>query len=311
MTLTPITNAAAIAHPGDEASWLTPEQQQVFTEAREGTHHMAKTFENWVKIARGVQLAQDLADQLNPPRRSGFRDILRQQRIINSLGRTWNAQKNTASKLKKILANLEEVEDWRASLDEAEQKDWSAPTTIWKHCPVFQSDTSPQPRATRSTQQRATQENQQLRATALAARSRIEELEARNVELEEENQMLREQRGGAADTDELTRRLAELEEEIQMLRERPAEDIPMTPDGLRTAIGALYPLTDRDIAWPESAASDRIRRRLLKDLGEALRLIDPPAPRGGARRRRQPSEVAPAVTDPTDTVAVEDTDVPV
>jgi hypothetical protein len=121
-----------------ESANLSKEDQQVFEAARTAAASLAKTFELWMTIARAVELAKHRANKIG--RRNSFERILDQQGLTGVLGNNWNSQKNTASKLLLILQRLSEVTAWRETLTSHQRITWSAPTTIYKHCPVFKSD---------------------------------------------------------------------------------------------------------------------------------------------------------------------------
>ena len=41
------------------------------------------------------------------------------------------------SNLLKIMDRRREVEAWRATLSDKQQREWSVPSTIFLHCPIF------------------------------------------------------------------------------------------------------------------------------------------------------------------------------
>jgi hypothetical protein len=125
------TNAPESAH-------LSSDDLQVFEAARVAAGSLSKTFDLWVVIARAVELARVKADRIGT--RPAFQRILEQQGLAPALGNTWNSQKSTANKLLAILDHLPEVQQWRATLNRHQQISWSAPTTLYKHCPVFAVD---------------------------------------------------------------------------------------------------------------------------------------------------------------------------
>jgi hypothetical protein len=112
------------------------EDHQIFEAARVAVASLSKTFELWMTVARGVELARAKADRIG--RRNAFQRILEQQGLAAVLGKEWPAQKSTASKLLMILKRLPEVTVWRETLDQHYRIAWAAPTTIYKHCPLFQ-----------------------------------------------------------------------------------------------------------------------------------------------------------------------------
>ena len=181
-----------------ESANLSREDNQVFEAARVAAASLAKTFELWITIARAVELARLKADRIG--RRNAFQRILEQQGLAGVLGNTWNSQKSTANKLLAILNNLSEVETWRAGLNQHQRISWSAPTTVYKHCPLFGQKTEAEPgdaalaklreksgidwnpanvEELRKALSEAAAENQQLNAAANKLRSEASELRAR------------------------------------------------------------------------------------------------------------------------------------
>jgi hypothetical protein len=120
-----------------ESASLTRDEMQVFEAARSAVHTLTKTFEMWITIARGVQLARAKADRIGS--RGAFQLILEQQAIAPALGSTWNSQKACATKLLRILERLPEIEAWRATLSETKRIQWGAPSTVYTHCPIFKT----------------------------------------------------------------------------------------------------------------------------------------------------------------------------
>jgi hypothetical protein len=118
-----------------ESTNLTKEENQVFEAGRAAAASLAKTFELWITVARAVELARIKADRIGT--RQAFQRILEQQGLAGVLGNSWASQKSTANKLLTILDHLPEVEQWRSSLSQAQRINWSAPTTVYKHCPLF------------------------------------------------------------------------------------------------------------------------------------------------------------------------------
>ena len=88
----------------------------------------ARSFERWVAVARGIKVLRDEAKAIGGKKtfqllltRSGYDDI----------------NPSVITKLLKILDRLPEVEAWRETLTDKQRREWSAPTTVFKHCPVF------------------------------------------------------------------------------------------------------------------------------------------------------------------------------
>jgi hypothetical protein len=118
-----------------ESQGLSRDDIAIFEAARTAVNSLKRTFEMWMTIAVAVERARRIADGRGS--RHAFQRLLEQQGIAQALGRTWAGQKSTASKLLKILAFRAEVEQWRTGLTDYEQIAYAAPTTIFKHCPLF------------------------------------------------------------------------------------------------------------------------------------------------------------------------------
>jgi hypothetical protein len=118
-----------------ESEALGSDDVQVFENARSAVVNLKKTLDSWIVIGRAVVRARDIADRRGG--RFAFQRLLDQQGIAPALGREWQSQKAQAHKLIALMENLGEVMAWHQGLSPAQQIQWSAPSTIWKHCPVF------------------------------------------------------------------------------------------------------------------------------------------------------------------------------
>jgi len=131
-----------------ESTDFSAPELQTFAAARDAVAHLTKTFEQWIIIARAVEIANEKAKQTK--RRSAFERILNQQGLAHALGNNWNSQKATANKLLRILRNLPAIEAWRADLSRERRFSWQAPSTIYAHYPPFMKDKperKPKPKA--------------------------------------------------------------------------------------------------------------------------------------------------------------------
>jgi hypothetical protein len=203
---TPTTNAP-------ESANFSKQDQQVFEAARAAAASLAKTFELWATIARAVELAKAKAEKIGT--RNAFRRILEQQGLAGVLGSRWESQKSTASKLLKILDRLPEIEEWRSTLTPYQRVNWAAPTTVYKHCPIFMIEQD----------QNEEEENKELaemfggpadadaeddiharcQREIAALRARIDELEAENKLLSAQNAALQQRLHARRDEGRLPR----------------------------------------------------------------------------------------------------------
>jgi len=204
--MTTLTNAL-------ESRGLSQDSQDdvlAFEAERVALSALHRNFELWMTVA--VKRAREIANRYHD--RHAFERILEQQGLAPSLGRTWDTQKATASKLLKILAFRLAVEQWRATLSDHERLMWSAPTTVFKHCPVFaqeREETPPRRQAPRP-------EDAPLQADAERERAQrqADASPERYQELKEELDSARLQ------IEDLTRQLAEAIEERVLARDELA-----------------------------------------------------------------------------------------
>jgi hypothetical protein len=115
---------------------LPDDESRIFEAARLAVTALTRqSYALWLTIACAVDLAWRQAERLKG--RNTFRHILEQQGIAQHLGKTWAGQKSTASKLRAIYGKRDEVNAWRRKLKDHERIAWVAPSTIFKHCPLF------------------------------------------------------------------------------------------------------------------------------------------------------------------------------
>ncbi len=113
-----------------ESEALTLADAELFEAARVAVSSLKKTYELWTVIGAAVVRARKIADERGG--RKTFERLLEQQGLSRVLG-----DKATWTRLLAIMAERAAVESWRATLTERQQIDWAAPSTIFKHCPVF------------------------------------------------------------------------------------------------------------------------------------------------------------------------------
>jgi hypothetical protein len=133
--------------------------------ARQAFLALRKTFGHWVMIGDGIVALRARADELGG--RKTFHRLLEQQ----GFG-TFIKAKAVLSRLEKIMARLPEVEKWHRGLSEKQQIDWSSPSAVLKHCPIFITDGTSKPRP-----QPAVAKPQNLAKVMEQQEQRIEELE--------------------------------------------------------------------------------------------------------------------------------------
>lgn len=126
---------------------------------------MEGAFENWITIGRAVVLAREIAD-----REGGGKTFMK---LLEGWELTHVVNKSTASTLERIMRQLPEVTAWRQTLTVRQRIDWAAPTTILKHCPVFNK---PDPEAEKEKPLSMAKQTEVALANAL---ERVAELENR------------------------------------------------------------------------------------------------------------------------------------
>jgi hypothetical protein len=173
------------------ADSYTVAEQKAINDALEAAGDISKTFGTWMIVARGVLAIHEHAQRIG--HRQAFQHCLKESGIAPYLGNTWNSQFTTASKLMKILARLPEVERWREGLTPHQRLSWVAPTTIYLRCPLFKAEPKLDehgnpilPKKRKPKDDALLDENQDLKEQLAEATRNIDELEARQQELDEE-----------------------------------------------------------------------------------------------------------------------------
>jgi hypothetical protein len=108
----------------------TPDERRVLNAAHLASIALRRTFDQWVKVGRGLQLLRQKADQIGT--RNAFNDLRDQHRLGDK-----HFRKEVVSRLLKVMDNLEAVEAWRATLTEKQRLEWASPDTLVRRCPVF------------------------------------------------------------------------------------------------------------------------------------------------------------------------------
>jgi hypothetical protein len=251
-----------------ESQGLTEEENEIFEEARAAGKSLAgEPFERWKVIGRGVMVARAKADAAGKAKLSGkrdvFRSILDQQDLLPYFGQAWQTQKATANKLQKIMEKLEEVEAWRSTLSTHERIQWAAPSTIYKHCPLFKAAGAGDGGLTDPTPGRKIKARRISAEDLFAAHGRISELEAELKELKTKSAK-KAVRSGIA-------RLAE-EDAASVFPETVT--LPETEEGLLTGVRAFYPLAENILIWPSGDRAEALRKTMFDTLGEIREMLE-------------------------------------
>ena len=111
-----------------ELDTLSANEHKIVAGGREALRSLTRTFDLWMIVGEGLEVLRAKADRLGGTK--AFRRLLLQ----NSYN---NLDNSVISKLLKIMDRRREVEAWRATLSDKQQREWSAPSTIFLHCPMF------------------------------------------------------------------------------------------------------------------------------------------------------------------------------
>jgi hypothetical protein len=107
------------------------DERRILEDARDALISLKRTFEQWRTMGRGLQLLREKADCIG--RRNTFDDLREQA----GLGEKQGLKRSVASKLLRVMSELDAVEKWRATLTAQQKLEWSSPSAILKHCPCF------------------------------------------------------------------------------------------------------------------------------------------------------------------------------
>jgi hypothetical protein len=130
LLFTPITNSNHTTHitiTNDPVTYGIDENV-LLEAARDAWGSLKNTFEHWISIGHALKILRDKADRLGG--RWSFQK-LREQQGLGEL------DKGTITRLLRIMENLPKVVAWRETLTGKQQVEWSSPSAVFKHCPLF------------------------------------------------------------------------------------------------------------------------------------------------------------------------------
>jgi hypothetical protein len=170
---------------------LTPDEEREVAPARDAMAALQKTFDQWVAILRGWKVLRDKADRM------GGRDSF--MRLMDQQGFRMNPKpvaekvvdKSTVTKGLQILERLADVLPWHEQLAPKQRREWASPSTIFKHCPVFNPKTQQAGQPLRPKAQTTADSES---ANTLARQ--LEQSDARLSEVEQELETTKENLGG-------------------------------------------------------------------------------------------------------------------
>src|SRR3954451_12546207 len=112
-------------HNQPESDTLSADEHKIVEGGRESLRSLARTFDLWIVVGDGMKVL-----------RVESRSYWRQEGVSGLLAKNGYDSLDNAvvTKLLKIMDRRREVEAWRATLSEKQQREWSAPSTIFLHC---------------------------------------------------------------------------------------------------------------------------------------------------------------------------------
>jgi hypothetical protein len=113
------------------------DERRILDDARDALISLKRDFEQWRTMGHGLRLLREKAGCIGG--RNTFDDLREQA----GLGEKQGLKRSVASKLLRVMSELDAVEKWRATLTAQQKLEWSSPSAILKHCPVFNRLTAP------------------------------------------------------------------------------------------------------------------------------------------------------------------------
>ena len=125
-------------HNAPESGGLSMLELETIEAGRAALSSLHKTFDLWIAIGRAVVTLREKADRLQG--RQTFKRLMAQQGFrMDGTPHEKVLDKGVVSKLEEIMKpeNLTRVQAWYEQLPPKHKREWAAPTTVFKHCPVF------------------------------------------------------------------------------------------------------------------------------------------------------------------------------
>ena len=141
-------------HNQPESDVLDQAEEAIVEAGRMAMRSLARTFELWLAVGKAVKTLRARADKIGG--RKTFQRLL-DQNGFQSLPAA------TITRLLRIVDRLGEVGPWHESLDEKQQREWSSPSAIFKHCPIFKTEKPNQKAATQKPARKAKERRQHRR----------------------------------------------------------------------------------------------------------------------------------------------------
>src|SRR5215472_1427689 len=121
-------------HNQPETGVLRMAELAAVEDGRTAITALQKTLDLWLAVAAAIKVLRDKADRLGG--RQTFKRLMAQNGFSME-GRDKVIDKGLVSHLLDVLAHKAEVVAWHAKLSPKQQREWAAPSTIKKHCPIF------------------------------------------------------------------------------------------------------------------------------------------------------------------------------
>jgi hypothetical protein len=123
-------------HNQPETGSLSLAEHATVEAGRLAMSSLNKTLDLWIAIARAIKTLRDKANRLGG--RWDFQRLMAQNGFrMDGTPHEKILDKAIVSKLLTILDRLPEVIAWHEKLTPKQKREWAAPTTVLKHCPVF------------------------------------------------------------------------------------------------------------------------------------------------------------------------------
>jgi hypothetical protein len=161
-------------HNQPESGALSHIEHETIEAGRLALSSLHKTFDLWIAVARAIKTLRDKADRMGG--RNAFQHLMAQNGFrMDGTPHEKIIDKGIVSKLLSILDRLPEVTAWYEKLTPKQKREWAAPSTVYKHCPLFKKPVDP---------------NVEKPLSPMA------KLQMANVELQEENHRLKKREDG-------------------------------------------------------------------------------------------------------------------
>jgi hypothetical protein len=127
-------------HNQPETGALGSHELAIVEAGRTAMSSLQKTLTLWLAVGEAIKVLRDKADRVGG--RQTFKRLMAQNGFSMN-GRDKVIDAGLVSHLLDVLARKADVIAWHEKLPPKQQREWSAPNTIKKHCPVFATPQDP------------------------------------------------------------------------------------------------------------------------------------------------------------------------